>query len=203
MFDRITLKLTKPLVDAVAKRFTAWGFTADQITFASFGLGMSAAALIVFGHTSLALVPLILGRMGDGLDGAVARQTTQTDRGAFMDIALDFVFYASVPLAFAVLNPQENALAAAVLLAAFIGTGTSFLAYAIMAAKRGETSTDYPSKSFYYLGGLTEGTETITLFIAMCLFPSHFVVMAFIYAVLCCLTTFSRIVAGWKAFKNQ
>ncbi len=202
MFDRITLKLTKPFVDAVAKRFAVWGVTADQITFVSFGLGMLAALLIVFGHTSLALIPLILGRMGDGIDGALARQTTQTDRGAFLDIALDFVFYASVPLAFAVLDQRENALAAAVLLAAFIGTGTSFLAYAIMAAKRRETSTDYPSKSFYYLGGLTEGTETITLFIAMCLYPSHFVVMAYIYTTLCCLTTFSRIVAGWNAFKK-
>lgn len=203
MFDRIALKLTKPLVDMIAKRFAASGITADQVTFASFGLGMIASALIVLGHTSLALIPLILGRIGDGIDGAVARQTTQTDRGAFMDIALDFVFYASVPLAFAILDQQSNALAASVLLAAFIGTGTSFLAYAIMAAKRGETSTDYPSKSFYYLGGLTEGTETITLFIAMFLFPSHFVVLAYIYAGLCCLTTFSRIVAGWKAFKNQ
>lgn len=202
MFDRIALRLTKPLVDVVAKQVAATGITADQVTFASFGLGMISAALIIFSHTSLALIPLILGRMGDGIDGAVARQTTQTDCGAFMDIALDFVFYASVPLAFAILDQQSNALAAAVLLAAFVGTGTSFLAYAIMAAKRGETSVDFPSKSFYYLGGLTEGTETITLFIAMCLFPSHFVILAYIYAVLCCLTTFSRIVAGWKAFKN-
>ena len=200
MFDRLALKVTKPLVDVIAKRFASSGITADQITFASFGLGMIAAALIIFGHTSLALIPLILGRVGDGIDGAVARQTIQTDRGAFMDIALDFVFYASVPLAFAVLDQQENALAAAVLLAAFISTGTSFLAYAIMAAKRGETNTDYPSKSFYYLGGLTEGTETITLFIAMCLFPQHFAVLAYIYAVLCTLTTATRLIAGWQRF---
>ena len=200
MFDRIALKITKPLVDAIAKQFAASGITANQVTLASFALGMTSAALIAFGHTMLALIPLILGRMGDGIDGAVARQTTQTDRGAFMDIALDFVFYASVPLAFAVLDQQGNALAAAVLLAAFIGTGTSFLAYAILAAKRGETSTDFPSKSFYYLGGLTEGTETIALFIAMCLFPSHFVVLAYIYSVLCCLTTVTRIYAGWMKF---
>ena len=145
-------------------------------------------------------MPLLLGRICDGLDGAVARQTVQTDRGAFMDIALDFLFYALVPLAFALADPLANALSAAVLLAAFVGTGTSFLAYATLAEKRGEKSAAYPSKSFYYLGGLTEGIETIATFVLMCLFPQHFAVLAYFYAVLCTLTTATRIIAGWQNF---
>jgi phosphatidylglycerophosphate synthase len=134
------------------------------------------------------------------VDGARARLSRATERGAFLDISLDFVFYAAIPLAFAALAPAENAMAAAVLLAAFTATGTSFLAFAVMAEKRGLKSTEYPSKSFYYLGGLTEGTETIACFLAMCWWPEHFATIAYVYAALCALTAGTRLVAGWKMF---
>ena len=50
---------------------------------------------------------------------------------------------------------------AAVLIASFVGTGSSFLAFASIAARRGMQAADYPNKGIYYLGGLTEGSETI------------------------------------------
>lgn len=197
MFDRWALQLTKPLVDRLAARIRRFGFNAIQVTFAAFGFGMVSAMLIAAGHSHLALVFLLTGRLLDGLDGAVARLSEPTDQGAFLDITLDFVFYAAVPLAFSTVD----AVAAAVLLAAFIGTGTSFLAYAIIAEKRGDKSTTYPSKSFYYLGGLTEGTETVTCFVLMCLWPQHFAIFAYIYAAMCSVTTFARILAGWRHFR--
>jgi phosphatidylglycerophosphate synthase len=200
MFDRIALKVTKPIVDQLARLVHNAGFNADQVTLAAFGFGMFSALLIALGYSHLAIVPLLLGRLLDGLDGAVARLSMPTERGAYMDIGLDFLFYAAVPLAFAIADRETNALASAVLLAAFIGTGTSFLAYAIMAEKRGEKSTDYPSKSFYYLGGLTEGFETVTCFLVMCIWPQHFALFAYIYAAMCLLTTVTRLVAGWQNF---
>jgi phosphatidylglycerophosphate synthase len=203
MFDRQMLALSKPVVDAVALRLHRFGFTANQISLTGFALGMVAAGLIAHGNNWLAIAPLLLNRLLDGIDGAVARLGGATDRGAFLDISLDFLFYAAVPLAFGFCDPARNALAAAVLLAAFIGTGTSFLAYAIMAEKRGQKSTAYPSKGFYYLGGLTEGFETVLCFIAMCLWPEHFAVIAAVYAGLCCLTTLTRIIAGWQAFGSD
>ena len=130
----------------------------------------------------------------------MARRAGATGRGAFLDISLDFVFYAAIPLAFAALAPAENALASAALLAAFVATGTSFLAFAVIAEKRGLKSTEYPSKSFYYLGGLTEGTETILCFLAMCLWPQHFAAIALVYAALCAMTALTRLIAGWKMF---
>jgi phosphatidylglycerophosphate synthase len=201
MFDRQLLALTKPVVDAVAGKLHGFGMTPNQISFAGFGFGMLSALLIAHGDIEIAIVPLLLNRILDGLDGAVARLAGPSDRGAFLDITLDFLFYAAVPLAFGFCDPPRNALAAAVLLAAFIGTGVSFLAYAIMAAKRGETSTAYPSKGFYYLGGLTEGFETVLCFVAMCLWPQHFAVIAYVYAAMCAVTTLTRLVAGWQAFR--
>lgn len=200
MFDRQLLALTKPAVDRVALALHVTGITANQVSLTGFAFGMLAAVLIAHGNIWAAIVPLLLNRLLDGLDGAVARLSTPSDRGAFLDITLDFLFYAAVPLAFGFCNPEANALAAAVLLASFIGTGVSFLAYAIMAEKRGLKSTAFPSKSFYYLGGLTEGFETVMCFVAMCIWPQHFAVIAYIYAAMCSATTFTRLVAGWQAF---
>ena len=203
MIDRFALKLLRPVIDGAARRVAGFGITADQATLIGFGSGMLAALLIVLGHTWAAILPLLANRAIDGLDGALARLSTATDRGAFLDIGLDFVFYAAVPLAFAFCDPDPNALPAAVLLAAFLGTGTSFLAFAVIAEKRGLKSTAYPSKSFYYLGGLTEGTETIACFLAMCIWPQHFAILAYVYATMCAVTTLTRLIAGWQMFGGK
>lgn len=200
MLDRMALKLVKPALDHAAQRLAARRITADQVTLAGFALGMLAALLVASGHSLLAILPLLANRVLDGIDGALARLSPASGRGAFLDISLDFVFYAAIPLAFALADPGANALAAAVLLAAFVVTGTSFLAFAVLAEKKGLKSTDYPSKAFYYLGGLTEGTETIACFLAMCLFPAQFAGLACFYAMLCALTAAMRLHAGWKAF---
>jgi phosphatidylglycerophosphate synthase len=154
---------------------------------------------IAFGIYWAGLFFLIANRLADGLDGTVARISGPTDRGAFLDIALDFVFYAVFPLGFAIASPT-NALPAAVLIAAFVGTGSSFLAYAAIAAKRGETADAFPTKGIYYLGGLTEGFETITLFILMVLWPSLFPLLAYLFSAACVVTTLLRWSHGWTTF---
>ena len=200
MLDRAATALIKPAVTRLASVFVRVGLSANQMTLIGFLIGM-VAALLIATHAYLAgAVAILLSRLGDALDGAMARQTQPTDAGGFLDIALDFLFYAAIPLAFAVAQPQANALAAAVLLAAFIGTGSSFLAFAILAAKRGLASLDYPNKSFYFLGGLTEATETLLCFIAMCVWPQHFSTIAYVFAVLCAATIVTRIGWGWRQF---
>jgi phosphatidylglycerophosphate synthase len=200
MLDRLALRLLNPVITVAAQRLAKAGVTADGATLTGFSFCVAAAALIVTGHSGLAILPLLINRALDGLDGALARLTHATDRGAFLDISLDFVFYAAIPLAFGFCDPVANALAAATLLAAFLGTGVSFLAFAVVAEKRGLKSTVYPSKSFYYLGGLAEGTETITCFLAMCIWPQHFAAIAYVYAGVCTVTTVTRLAAGWSSF---
>jgi len=191
------LSVLAPTVQRLASALVRRGATADAVTLAGAAVGLSGSGLVALGHPLAGLVLMALGRLADGLDGAIARLTTPTARGAFLDITLDFLFYASVPLAFAVLDPVRNALPAAVLLAAFIGTGSSFLAFAILAERQGLDSAAYPQKGFYYLGGLTEGTETLLCFTAMCLWPAAFPLLAFGFAALCGLTLLTRLSAGW------
>lgn len=203
MLDRYATALIKPAVDAMARTLVRGGVTADQLSLAGFGIGLIASFLIANRFYLTGVAGIFLSRLCDALDGAVARLTAPTDRGGFLDIALDFLFYASVPLAFAFADPARNALPAAMLLAAFVGTGSSFLAFAVIAAKRGMTSTAYPDKSFYFLGGLTEATETLAFFAAMCVWPSHFATLAWVFAALCGITTVMRIAFGWKAFRGS
>jgi phosphatidylglycerophosphate synthase len=176
-----------------------WGCTANGISFAGFGVGIAAAVAIALSYPLWGLVLLLLSRLMDGLDGAVARATQPTERGAFLDITLDFMFYASIPLAFALSNPAVNALPAAVLLVSFIGTGSSFLAFAAAAERQQLRSTEFPEKGFYFLGGLTEATETLVAFVAMCLWPQWFGAIAYGFAALCAITTVLRIRWGWTS----
>src|SRR5436853_2407570 len=125
MLDRIALELMKPALDSAARGLRRWGLHADQVTWTGFVLGLAAAASIAWHHPWLGLALIALSRLCDGLDGALARQTTPTDRGGFLDITTDFLFYASIPLAFAIADPAANALPAAALLASFIGTATT------------------------------------------------------------------------------
>ena len=200
MLDRAIQAAIKPLLTRAARQLVAAGIGANAITVTGFVVGMAAAVAIAFQAYLVGLVLLLASRLMDGLDGAVARATKPTDRGGFLDITLDFLFYASIPLAFAVANPAQNALPAAVLLAAFIGTASSFLAFAIVAEKYRLESTAFPDKSFYFLGGLTEATETIVAFAAMCLWPAAFPLIAYGFAVLCGITIAMRIGWGWQRF---
>ncbi len=198
MLDRAIQQALRPVMTQAARGLVRLGVGANAISVAGFALGLAAAAAIALQQYVPGLVLLLLSRLMDGLDGAVARATQPTDRGGFLDITLDFLFYAAIPLAFAIADPASNALPAAVLLASFMGTGSSFLAFAAIAEKRGLTDTALPGKSFYFLGGLTEATETIAAFAAMCLWPQWFAPIAYGFAALCAVTIALRIGWGWQ-----
>ena len=202
MLDRLAVGLLRPSLTRAARGLAGLGVHADHVTLLGFGIGMAAAGAIVAHQFLFGLVLLLLSRLCDGLDGALARLTAATDRGAYLDITLDFLFYAAIPLAFAWVDPAANALAAAVLLTAFIGTATTFLAFSVMAAQRGLKSDVYPTKGIYYLGGLTEATETLACFAAMCLWPSYFPQLASAFAALCALTIVMRLWTGWQVLSR-
>lgn len=191
-----------PLLNGAGKWLASRGITADAMTFAGFGTGILAALAIALGHFHAGLALIVVNRLADGLDGAVARATKPSDRGGFLDISLDFAFYAAIPLAFAVQDPAANALAAACLSASFLANGAAFLAYAVIAGNRGQTSTAQGRKSIYYVAGLAEGAETIAVFIVLCLWPCGFAILAFAFAALCALSAAARIVLGWYAFAD-
>jgi phosphatidylglycerophosphate synthase len=201
MLDAALRRLIDPPLDAAGRRLAAIGLGADAVTLGGFAVGLLSVPLIAAEHYAAGLVAILANRLADGLDGAIARHRGPTDFGGYLDIVCDFLVYAAVPFAFALARP-ENAVPAAFLVLSFVGTGSSFLAYAIIAAKRGAETTRRGRKAFYYLGGLTEGSETIALFVAVCLFPAAFPWLAWGFGALCWVTTLARIAAARRDFRG-
>jgi len=199
MLDRVLLPLFSAPHRVVARSCLRVGLSANAVTLIGAGVGLTALPFLAGQHYGWALTLILCNRFLDGVDGAVARMVGPTDRGAFLDTVCDFLFYAAIPLGFAMADPAANALPAALLLASFLGTGSTFVGFAAVAAKRSLLSPKYPNKGFYYLGGLTEGTETIVLFCAMCFWPQHFAWLAYGFAAACGVTTITRLYFGMKS----
>lgn len=189
-----------PALDRLGSAIARTGVSADAVTVAGFLLGLAAAAAIVMHRYVFALLLILASRLCDGLDGAVARHTERTDRGGFLDIVLDFAFYAAIPLAFVLAEPERNAVAGAVLLASFYINGSSFLAFAVMAEKRSLESEARGEKSLFFTTGLAEATETIGVFVLLCLFPGAFAPIAYAFAAACLVTAAARIALAVRAF---
>lgn len=199
MFDARLRPLIDPPLNALGRRLAAWGIGANSVTLTGLALGIGAAVAIAHGDYLLGLALIIANRLLDGLDGAIARATRLTDFGGFLDIVADFAFYVAIPIGFAFADPA-NALPALLLVASFTLTGISFLAFATLAAKRGVETSAHGRKSFFYNTGLAEGSETILVFILMCIWSAHFGLIALFYACLCVLTVIQRSFAARQHF---
>ncbi len=209
MLDASLHPIIKPLLARLAMPLVRLGISANQVTLFGFAIGLLALPLLSVEAYGWALAAIGINRLSDGLDGAIARAGGGSDLGGYLDITCDFIFYSAVIFGFAMADPMINGLPAAFLIFSFVGTGSSFLAYAIIDAKRASPGRHAPSagshprasdKAFAYLGGITEGSETIILLVVICLVPDIFVAAAWLFGGLCWMTTFGRMAAAWRDF---
>lgn len=202
MLDPLARRLIDPPLAWAGAWLAARGATANAVTAAGLALGLAAAVAIATGHPGLGLFLVLASRVADGLDGAIARARGPTDLGGFLDIVADFAFYAAIPIAFGLADPA-NTLPALVLVGSFLLSGTSFLAFATIAAKRGLETRARGRKSFFHAGGLAEGSETIAAFVLMCLLPQWFGVIAWVFAVACLMTAIGRCLEAARLFQDR
>ncbi len=200
MLDTKVRPLLDPFLNRLAAALAGWGVSANQLTIFGALIGLGAALLIAHQHYAAAFWLMLLNRLLDGLDGAVARATAISDRGGYLDIVADYVFYASIPFAFAVADPLQNALPAAALLAAFCLTASSFLVFAAIAAGRGLETDRHGKKSIFYSTGLVEGTETVVMFLLMAALPAWFALLAWLFAGACVITAIQRSMLAFRTF---
>lgn len=202
MFDAQARVLIDPALNKAGRVLASCGLSANFVTLIGLALGLGSAGLIALGSPLLALLPLLLSRIADGLDGAVARATTKTDFGGYLDIAADFLFYGAIPMAFVWSDPAANGMAGAFLLTSFYFNGTSFLGFAILAEKKAMVTDARGVKSLYFTGGLLEGTETIAFFVILCLLPGLFSPLAWVFGTLCFVTGLSRVLLARRVFPD-
>lgn len=204
MLDAIMRRALDPGLNSAGRMMARCGVRANQVTVVGLGLGLLAAALIAAGVSGwIAIIPLLAGRVADGLDGAIARASRITDFGGYLDIVCDFIFYGAIPFAFVLRDPSVNGVAGAFLLTSFYANGASFLSFAILAAKRQMKTEMQGVKSLYFTSGILEGTETIALFVVICVFPAAFVPLAWGFGFLCFVTAFARIALARRVFDAE
>jgi phosphatidylglycerophosphate synthase len=199
MFDARLRPLIDPPLNAGGRALAGMGIGANAVTLAALAPALGAGLAIAHHHYFLGLALILINRLLDGLDGAVARASGISDLGGYLDTLADFAFYVAVPLGFGFAAPANTA-PAMVLIASFTLTCASFLAFAAIAAKRGAETTAHGAKSFFYSTGLAEGAETIAVFAAMCLWPAQFAVIAYAYTAFCLLTVVQRSEMARRAF---
>jgi phosphatidylglycerophosphate synthase len=203
MLDGLFRKRLDPWLDRAGQALAGRGIGADTVTITGFLLGLAAALAIVLDAFAWGFILIAASRICDGLDGAVARATAKTDFGGFLDIVLDFAFYGLIPFAFILADPYENGAAGGLLLLSFYINGASFLAFAVMAEKRGLSTDARGVKSLYFTTGLAEATETIAVFLAFCLLPHWFSEIAIGFSLVCFYTALSRVILARASFRTE
>jgi phosphatidylglycerophosphate synthase len=194
MFDIWLRQRIDPALNRIGGRCAKIGISANTVTAFGAIVGVAAAVFVAQGFYLAALALIAANRTLDGLDGAIARQSQPTAWGGYLDSIADYVFYIAVPLGFAWGSP-DNVWPALLLVSSFTLTAVSFLALAAILAGQ---DMGHTYKAFTYTSGLMEGGETIAAFILMCLLPSHFPMLAIIFAGLCFATVGQRL---WLAHR--
>lgn len=209
MFDAYLRRLLERPLARIAASLERPGVTADRLTAAGLvlGLGSAAAAAATWWWLSLAL--WLISRLADGLDGPVARVSRARDprradagAGGFFDITADFVVYGSTVVGVAVGGSAAYGSPwwpfLLVLLAYYVN-GTAFLAFSSIAERSGRTLDDGRSLSF--LGGLTEGAETIVVHSLWLIFSAVAWQIALVWAAAVSISAAQRMVAGYRCLR--
>jgi len=175
MIDR-TLRTSKDRVIGPAARVVAGRIGPVCLTALSLAGGVGGGVAAGFGLRWQAVALWLLGRVFDGLDGAVAREADrQTDLGGYLDMMADTIGYAAVPIGIATAQASIGTWTwCAVLLATFYVNTMSWTYLSAIAEKRGSGAGETGERTTIHMpAGLVEGAETIVLFVVMLSFPDR------------------------------
>lgn len=184
MLDTHARKYFQPIIQKVAEIFIKNNFTANQVTFIAFLLGMSTGVFVYYGMGVTAVAIMWLSGLLDAVDGTVARVKGSTPFGTVMDITFDRLVEISVILGVALRYPEVQ-FELLLLTCSIIFSMTVFLTTGMMAEKQGQ-------KTFYYQAGIAERTEGFIFFSLMILFPVYVKALTLIFFGLIVFTASQR-----------
>lgn len=186
-FRRRFARLTGPVVPGLARA----GITPNQVTVATFMVALVAAILIATGRPLTGLAVWLVSRLGDGIDGALARHAGRTTPfGGYLDITLDMAAYSAMIVGFAVAHPSLW-LAWIAVLAGYVLVITTTLALsdAGRSAGRAISGTD---RTFQFTTALTEAGETSVMYALWVVFPTHLSWLVWVWAAALGVTVVQR-----------
>lgn len=192
MLDSLIRPHLVPVMDNMAVKVAESKLTANQITLVGLFLGFLGCFFVGLQLYALGLVLLAIWFFLDGLDGAVARATIQTELGAYWGMMTKVILFAAFPFFFA-LSQTEHSLAAASLLFSYVLMGMTNLAYDFFALKKGAAEARR---------GIVENGEIMVFMVICCIYPDGFSAFAAFMALLNLAATFVRMGLTVKLLKG-
>ena len=200
MFDERVRAALPRVLGPVACVLAGFNVSPHVITWVGFLGGAGAAAAVAAGWPLTGLALWLFSRLGDGLDGLVARETGEASAaGGYLDITLDMAAYSLMVLGFAAAHPEQGLAFAAILTGYTLAiTTTLALSNAATAAGREITRTD---RTFQFTTGLAEAGETSVVYTLWVLFPGWLQVVAWIWVALLLVTVIQRSRLAWRVLR--
>ncbi len=162
--------------------------------------GMSAARQLY----GLGLTFWIINRFLDGLDGTVARvHNHQSDLGAYIDIVIDFIVYAAIPIGLVMGRPEHLSISALIFLFGVFYVNTISWSYlSALLERRAQGAAVHDKKTSVIMPkGLVEGAETIFFYVLFFIFPSAIGVLFLIMGALTAVSAGQRVVWAVRTLK--
>ena len=198
MLDTMLRPTVEPHLNKIAAKCFELGIGPNQITFYGFAIGLVGCVAIGLQSYFFGLLLILLNRLADGLDGAVARYNKnqegakqQSPFGEYLDTILDMILFSAFIFLF-VLGQPHQASAAIFLMFSFVGLFITYLGSYIVKAK-----TKQSEKPFFHPTRMIEDTEIVLFIILACLYTEAFSAIAVLFGIVCWFTTISRI---WYAY---
>jgi phosphatidylglycerophosphate synthase len=203
MFDPVLRPVKERVVYPVAK-VAARFLSPLALTSLGLVLGVAAAVSAAVDAMLLALGLWLLSRLFDGLDGVAARiLDRQSDLGGYLDLVMDSVSYAAIPVAMALRGDAPDLVASIALLAVFYVNIVSWTVLSSILEKRRARSEKDRLTTVAMPSGIIEGTETIVFFTLFLLIPGWYAVLAWIMVALTAATVGQRIVWATRTLTDN
>ncbi len=194
MFDNSARNFKERIFTPLSRPFRR--LCPELLTWLALVLGVTTAVLLWRQLYGWAFLFWVLNRTFDGLDGTVARLTErQSDFGGYLDILLDFVVYAAIPIGLVLGRPSPvNYQLLALLLGVFYVNAASWMYLAAILEKRALGATTKGEQTTVTMPvGLVGGVETIVFYGVFMLFPDQTAVLFGMMAILTAVTIGQRL----------
>jgi len=197
MLDDPVRAILPKVVGGLARRLGRAGVTPNMMSAASWLVAIGAAVLVARGYPILGVLVWLLSRLGDGLDGLIARQSGSASAfGGYLDITLDMAAYAVMVIGFAVAHPNLGLAWSAILVSYILSiTSTLALSNAASATGRQVSRTD---RTFQFTSSLAEAGDTSIMYVAWAVFPQWMEPLAWTW---CAVVLVSVVQRSWLAYR--
>ena len=197
MFDERVRAILPRAVKPVIRLLTQAGITPNVMSVLAFGTALGAGALVATGFPWIGIGVWLVSRVGDGLDGILARETGRsTAFGGYLDITLDMTAYSAMVMGFAVAHPDLG-IVWSVILVGYALAITTTLALSNAAAAAGRRVSD-TNRTFQFTTGMAEAGETTVMYVLWVVFPGGLGWLAWVWVAMIFVTVIQR---SWLAYR--